>query len=190
MANPINEVSHYLAQNLLQLRQNRGLSQGELAKLVGLPRSSVTYMESGSGNPSLQSLTTLASGLQVSIEELLARPRSRVHLRKAEDVPKQMKIQNAVTIWKLLPDKIPGMEIDKIEIKPQTKLGGIPHVANTKEYLYCIKGKISVTVNQDTYELVEGDVLAFPGDQPHVYQNASKVNCICLSVVTIAPTGI
>lgn len=185
-----NELTSYLAQNLQELRQKRGLSQLQLAKIAGIPRSSVTYMESGSGNPSLLNLSALAAGLQVSIEELLARPRPQVQLIKAEDVPTQSRSNGGTKIFKLLPDKIPGMEIDRLELSPGVRMGGIPHVANSKEYLYCVKGKVVVSVNHERYLLKEGDVLAFPGDQSHVYYNEGRITAVCLSVVTLAPLGI
>ncbi len=69
-------VSGHLSRNMFNLRQARNLSQGALASLSGLPRSTVSHVESGSGNPSLRSLIKVANALHVSIEELLARPRT------------------------------------------------------------------------------------------------------------------
>ena len=48
------DLSVNLGRNLEQLRKKRGMSQGQLARSAGLPRSTLTYIESGEGNPSLQ----------------------------------------------------------------------------------------------------------------------------------------
>lgn len=80
------------------------------------------------------------------------------------------------------------MEIDRIEIERGGKLGGIPHTAGTKEYLTCVKGVIRVSVLGSQHQLEEGDVLAFPGDQPHAYHNAGDSKAMGFSVVALAPS--
>lgn len=184
------ELSTYLARNVTALRQKRGLSQNQLAKLAGLPRSTVTYMESGEGNPSLHNLSKLAGAFQVTIEELLSRPRAQVHLIPAREVRVIQKGQGAVDVYKLLPDSIPGAEIDRIEIVPGGRMGGIPHVAHTKEYLIGVQGEVQVQVAGQKFLVKAGDVLAFPGDQAHSYHNPGRTKAVGLSVVMSAPLHI
>lgn len=190
MANELTAISAYLGRNIATLRKSRSMSQQQLAKLAGVPRSTLTYLESGQGNPSLQNLVKVAASLQVSIEELLSRPRAQCKLIKAKDVPVQKRSQGVALLRKLLPDNVPGMEIDRIEIDRGGRMGGVPHTANTKEYLICIEGSILVHVAGEKYALEAGDVLAFPGDQHHSYQNIGNGKAHCLSVVAIAPHGV
>src|SRR5262249_53173351 len=85
MANELNSIARHLANNITLLRKKRGLSQNALAGIAKLPRSTITHMESGNGNPSLQNLARIAGALQISIEELLAAPRTDCKLiRRAE----------------------------------------------------------------------------------------------------------
>ena len=100
MGNESAIVSDYLSRNMLNLRQARKLSQAELSSLSGLPRSTVTHIESGSGNPSLRNLVKLANALGVSIEELLARPRNEVNLVRSMDLPTKTKSKGAARITK------------------------------------------------------------------------------------------
>jgi transcriptional regulator with XRE-family HTH domain len=86
MANELERLSRHLALNLTSLRNKRGLSQGALAKLSGVPRSTLAHLESGAGNPSLANLARISAGLQISLEELLSRPRSRIRLIPATEV--------------------------------------------------------------------------------------------------------
>jgi XRE family transcriptional regulator, regulator of sulfur utilization len=190
MVNLLEEVSKNLAQNVTLLRKKRNLTQAGLAKVAGLPRSTVTYIESGQGNPSLQNLTKISTALQVSIEELLSVPRGRYKLVKNKEVPSLRRGQNTVQIFNLLPDPIPGMHIDRMEFELGGKLGGIPHINGTKEYLTCIQGEVTVRTGGQTFRVQKGDVLAFPGDHPHSYENTGVSRAICVSVVVLAPTGI
>jgi transcriptional regulator with XRE-family HTH domain len=190
MANDLDDVSVLLSSSLISLRRSRNMTQAELARLAQVPRSTVTHLESGSGNPSLRNLAKVAAALQVSIEELLARPRASCKLVRAESLSKQKRSQGAATIYKLLPDPIPGMEMDRMEIVPGGRMGGVPHVAGTKEYLTVVQGEITVHVAGERYRVRNGDVLAFPGDQAHAYHNTGSSTAVGFSVVALAPVGI
>jgi transcriptional regulator with XRE-family HTH domain len=180
-------VSRHLSRNMLNLRRARNLSQGALASLSGLPRSTVSHIESGSGNPSLRSLIKVANALQVSIEELLARPRTEVHLVRSADLPSTAKSKGAARVTQLLPDPIPGMSIERVEIEAGGRLVGAPHVPNSKEYITVVGGVLEISVAGQTHRLKTGDVLAYPGDQPHQYDNVGRGKVTFLSVVVVAP---
>lgn len=190
MANTLERAASSLAANISILRKKRSLSQGALAAIAGVPRSTLTYMESGAGNPSLQNLVRVAGALQVTLEELLAAPRPSCTLVRRDDVPSVKRSQGVATVFKLLPDPIPGMEIDRMEIRAGSRMGGVPHLPGTKEYLTVVAGEITVFVAGDKYCVEEGDVFAFPGDQPHSYLNSGTRLAVGVSVVVQAPTGI
>ena len=186
----LNPVSLHLANSLTDLRAKRGITQGQLAKLAGVPRSTVAHMESGAGNPTLVNLARIAAALQVSVEELLAAPRASCKLLKNRELSRVKRGNGSTLLTRLLPDPIPGMVIDKMEIEIGGRMGGVPHVAGTKEYFTCVQGEVTVYVGGTRYCVQEGDVLAFPGDQAHSYTNTGRTKAICLSVVALAPAGI
>lgn len=191
MGNHLDILARQLSQNVLALRKKQGLSQVQLAAKAEIPRSTLTYIESGESNPSLSNLAKISAALQVSIEELVSSPQSNTRLIKAKDVPRVFKSKDSVEIEKILPDPIPGMEIDRISLSPQSRMKGTPHIARTKEYLYCSEGSINVYVDRKKYELSTGDVLSFPGDEPHAYENSHRSKkSVGFSVVVFAPTGI
>lgn len=191
MDKQLDDLSSFLAQNVTELRAQRNMTQATLAKLAGLPRSTITYIESGDGNPSLQNLTRVAHALQISIEELLSAPRGRYKLVKNSEVAMRSRGRHAsVHVFELLPDPIPGMNIDRMEFQPRARMGGTPHIQGTKEYLTCLQGEITVRTGHEVFKVQQGDVLAFPGDQPHSYENSGEGRAICISVVALAPRGI
>jgi transcriptional regulator with XRE-family HTH domain len=180
-------LSHNLSHNLLELRQRRNLTQEALAKLVGLPRSTIANLESSAGNPTLSNLARLSNALHITIEQLLAPQEVICKLIEARDVPVQMRSQGAVKIFKLLPDSLPNMDIDRIELEVGSQMKGTPHPAGTKEYFHCIQGEMTVGVLGNTYVVKKGDVLAFPGEVNHVYSNKGKSLAIGMSVVVLTP---
>jgi transcriptional regulator with XRE-family HTH domain len=176
-------IPRYLADNLVHLRKTRGFSQQQLARLAEIPRSTLTHIESGSGNPSLQNLVRLSAALQVGVEELLSRPRNAVELIAPEDIPMQRRTNGRALIYKLLPDKVKGLEVDRIELEPGTTMGGHPHLAGAKEYLHVVQGEFTVHVAREQYVVKRGAVLAFPGDQAHSYRNSGASTAVAFSVV-------
>ena len=180
----------YLAQNILSLRKKKGLSQDHLARLAEIPRSTLTHIESGSGNPSLLNLARLSAALQVSLEELLTRPRGEIELRGEADIPVQRRAQGKVRIAKLLPDKIKGLDVDRIELDVGATMGGQPHLAGAKEYMTVVKGEITVSVAGERWRVGRGAVLAFPGDQPHAYHNTGGGLAVAVSVVIPVALGV
>jgi transcriptional regulator with XRE-family HTH domain len=177
------DLPKYLATNLQVMRLKRGFTQASLAKMAKLPRSSITYMESGGGNPSLSNLMKVAEALNVSLEELLSRPKEDYKLIKNDEVKRVLRSHGQAIIKKLLPEPIPGTEIDHFELKPQTKMIGVPHLPHTREHLIVLEGSISVLVSGNRFELEKGDVFSFPGDQHHSYENAEKKTALAISVV-------
>lgn len=59
-----------LGERVRELRQNRALTQEELAHLAGLHRTYMTHVETGRVNPSLETLARLARALECDIADL------------------------------------------------------------------------------------------------------------------------
>jgi transcriptional regulator with XRE-family HTH domain len=183
------QIQNNLAENLIYLRKKKGWNQEQLAEAAGIPRTTITNMESGHANPSLKNLTKLSAALQIGVEELLAKPRKECYLIKAADVPVQEKKVGGAKMHKLLPEKIRGLEIDKLCLEVGQFMTGTPHIVGTKEYFYCQCGKVEITLLGEKYVLSKGDVLAFPGDVRHVYKNAGKTYAEGFGVVVPLPAG-
>ena len=179
----ITKAAANIAANLRSLRERRGLSQQLLANLAGLKRASIAQFETGTSNPGLESLLKLSRSLQVSIDELISAPRSEcVHI-KAQDVPVDRRSKTGVKLRKLLPENLPSTAMDELSLAPGASLRGSPHTEGTREYFTCIQGEFKVIVQKDTFIVKAGDVLTFPGNRQHVYQNPGKTFALGVSVV-------
>lgn len=172
-----------LGRNIRQLRETRGLTQDQMAHLADLPRSTWANLESGAANPTLAVLDRVAHALQVSLEELVSAPRAEAKMYRRDALPRQ--VRSGVEIRKLLPDPIPGMAIDRMELPPGTHLVGIPHTPGAREYLACESGEIALAVAGERWTLSPGDVVAFRGDQRHSYHNAGTRPATGYSVVVL-----
>jgi transcriptional regulator with XRE-family HTH domain len=182
MSDPLAER---LAANIRQLRESRGMTQEQMARLSGIPRATWGHLESGSANPTLSVLHKVALALQVPLEEMTSAPRatSRHYPRAALETHRQ----GDGTIRKLLPDPIPGVVIDRMEIPAGGRIPGVPHMPGTREYLTCEAGEILLAVAGEQSRLTPGDVVVFRGDQRHSYRNPGPRTAVGYSVVLLAP---
>ncbi len=174
-----------LARNVRQLRVARGSSQQQMAKLSGLPRATWASLESGSANPTVAVLHRVSVALQAPIEELISTPRAEVKHYPLRTLP--TRTRGHVTVRTLLPDNIPGMLIERIELPPRTSLVGVPHTPGTSEYLACEAGTIDLAAAGERWRVAAGDVVVFRGDQRHSYANGGSDVAVGYSFVMLQP---
>lgn len=170
-----------LARSIKQLREIRGFTQQQLAALSGVPRPTVATLESGSANPTLSVLVKIGGALQVTIEELLSPPRAVARHYKASEL--KSRVRGQVVVRRLLPDAIPGVIVERMELPVGASMAGAPHKAGTREYLTCESGRVELTASGERYELEPGDVVVFRGDQRHGYRNGGARGAVAYSVV-------
>jgi transcriptional regulator with XRE-family HTH domain len=181
------ELSSRLGRNILQLRQARDLTQQQMAKLSGLPRATWANLESGDGNPTLAVLHAVAMAFQVSLEEIVAEPRASAKLYRRGTLPTRMR--GNVSVSTLLPDKVPGMQIERLELPAGARMVGVPHTGGTREYLTCESGELELVASGESFRMSEGDVVVFRGDQRHSYVNRGRKVAVGYSVVMLRPVG-
>jgi transcriptional regulator with XRE-family HTH domain len=177
----------HLSDNVRTLREARGLTQQQMAKIAGIPRATWSHLESGDANPTLSVLTKAAAALQVRLEELLAPPRAA-----ARHVPMKelfVRRRGEVEVRRLLPEALPGLEIERMHLPANSSMTGVPHTAGTREYLTVERGQLELRVAGEAYVLAAGDVVVFRGDQRHSYHNKQTVEAIGYSVIAFAPSG-
>jgi quercetin dioxygenase-like cupin family protein len=94
--------------------------------------------------------------------------------------------RGSVTVRNLLPDHLPGVSIDRLELPPGSQLTGIPHTPGTREYLTCETGELLLAAAGEQWRLQPGDVVVFRGDQRHSYRNPGPRTAVGYSVVLLA----
>lgn len=58
--------------NLLEKRKEKGMSQEQLASIVGVSRPFISQLENGEHSPSIKTAVALAKALDCTVDELLA----------------------------------------------------------------------------------------------------------------------
>lgn len=60
-----------LSKNIKRLREEKGMSQGDICRDLGCDRSFVSNLEAGKSNPTLLTIERIASAIGVTCDELL-----------------------------------------------------------------------------------------------------------------------
>ena len=131
----------------------------------------------------------VAEALAVPIDELVASPRAKVRLYRSDEVDKR-KLGRGITMRPLVPEPTPSEQLSLMELAPGGVMGGTPHLPGTREFFTCLTGSVVIIVAGERHALSPGDVLAFPGNVAHSYQNGGPSPARGVSVVVLSRTGV
>lgn len=178
------DFSGPLSENVRQLRQAAGLTQARLAEKAGIPRATLSLLESGAANPTLSVVLRVCAALGVRLEELLEPPPSETVVYRAAELPQKRRGRSLVR--KLLPRSLEGVELEEIVVPSGHTLVGIPHTVGTREYLLVQSGEVHLRLAGECHVVGEGDVAIFRGHQKHSYRNPGRRSARALSVIAHA----
>jgi len=160
-----------IAHSLRTERERAGLSLTELARRAGLAKSTLSQLESATGNPSVETLWALAVALDVPFSRLVEPPAPPVRVVRAGEGPR-IPSEQADFTGTLLAAGSPHARRDVyvITIEPGVDRQADAHIPGTVEHLVVAAGRIRTGPAGQMVELGPGDYAAFAGDTPHVYQ--------------------
>jgi len=65
------QISKRLGDNIRRIRQEKGMSQGDISRALDMDRGYISRVENGSKNPTILNLEKMAKALGVPVAELL-----------------------------------------------------------------------------------------------------------------------
>jgi transcriptional regulator with XRE-family HTH domain/KaiC/GvpD/RAD55 family RecA-like ATPase len=166
-----------LGMRLKELRTKRGLSQTELAELVGVTPSTISQVESNLIYPSLPALLKMAEVLSVEVSSFFqekADTRNRVIFPAAEavevkfpDLPEGSVHANLLTPMDFEPKAEPYL----IEVQPNKSLPSHFFIHKGDEIGYLLSGKLQLKLDKAVYTLRSGDVIYLTSEMPTQWKN-------------------
>jgi transcriptional regulator with XRE-family HTH domain len=159
-----------IAAALRRERERLGVSLAELARRAGIAKSTLSQLESGTGNPSIETLWALAVALDVPFSRLVDPPSDPVQVIRAGEAP-TLHSEHAAYTGALLSSCPPGARRDLhvITAEPGAAREAHAHIRGTTEHLVVIAGRWRVGPLGAEVEVGPGDYARFPGDRPHGY---------------------
>jgi transcriptional regulator with XRE-family HTH domain len=159
-----------LAANLRRLRVAARLSLSELARTTGVGKATLSAIENGRGNPTVETLAALAGALGVPVVDLL-------------DVPEPAPVTVVrAGAGEALDDGLErvgrigggGADLQRATFAPNALVEAPPRAAGARIHLVVTGGTLVAGPAERISELGPGDYVAFPADVPHVFRTARR----------------
>jgi len=163
-----------IAASLRRERRRTGLSLTEVARRAGIAKSTLSQLESGAGNPSLETLWAICVALDAPFSRLLDPPRPHVQVIRAGEGP-TVSAADANYQATLLSACPPGARRDvyRIAAEPGHPRVSAAHMAGVIEHVVLTAGRALIGVAGEPVELGPGDYICYPADLPHVFEALS-----------------
>lgn len=160
-----------IAASLRRERARAGLSLTEVARRAGIAKSTLSQLETGTGNPSLETLWAICVALDAPFSRLLDPPRPHIQVIRAGEGPTISAVQADYQAT-LLAAGPPGVRCDiyRIVAEPGQPRVSEPHMPGVLEHVVISTGRALVGVASEPAELGPGDYICYQGDVPHVFE--------------------
>ncbi|HWM03883.1 MAG TPA: helix-turn-helix domain-containing protein [Actinophytocola sp.] len=160
-----------IAQSLRRERERVGLSLTELAKRAGIAKSTLSQLESASGNPSVETLWALSVALDVPFSRMVEPVKPRVQVIRAGEGPAVFS-ERANYVATLLASCPPNARRDiyLITAEPGAAKESEPHMPGVVEHVVVCSGLARIGLTEEPVDVRPGDYIAYPGDVEHVFE--------------------
>jgi transcriptional regulator with XRE-family HTH domain len=160
-----------IAAALRRERERVSISIAELARRASVAKSTVSQLETGTGNPSVETLWALAVALDVPFSRLVEEPPTQVRVVRAGE-GRRLQSDQADFVAKLLAAGTPHARRDLyvMELEPGKSRSAAAHIPGSVEHIVVGAGRIRTGPAGEVVELGPGDYVTFPGDVPHHYE--------------------
>ncbi|WP_262852659.1 helix-turn-helix domain-containing protein [Mumia quercus] len=160
-----------MARALRHERTAAGLSLSKLAQQAGVAKSTLSQLEAGSANPSVETLWALSTALGIPFSRLVDAETPHVAVVRAGTGP-QVAAGEAAYAATLLSACPPHARRDLylVTAEPGSARRSEPHPRGTVEHVVVSAGRARVGPADDPVVLDPGDYMVYPGDVPHVFE--------------------
>ncbi len=176
-----------IGSKLKAIRGEKRISLRTLAKLSGLSVNTLSLIERNITSPTVNTLYNISRALGVGMSYFFDEEKTEevIFTKKEERSTLETKEKN-VRLESLGTGLIQqGLEGFILSAQKGAKSSGRGTTHLGDEMLYCLKGKVQVTLKKDKYVLEEGDSLLFKGSLPYQWENVGKGEAVLLVVRSI-----
>ncbi|HNF84330.1 MAG TPA: XRE family transcriptional regulator [Solirubrobacterales bacterium] len=159
------------------LREAMDLSLRDLSERSGVSPTMLSQVERGSTSPTLAVAEKIASGLDLTLSQLLRLDEVQ-HVVISRSTDHLVRNRKGHRIEEMTPP-LPGQRADvsSHRLEPGASTGGAGdapmHEPGSRETAVVLRGKVVLVFEGDRHQLTEGDSVTFDADLPHHFENES-----------------
>lgn len=181
-------MSSSIGEQIRQLRLQKGLTLSEFARRTGMSKSMVSQVERGTTNPSVETIRVIAATLEVPVFSLFLQGNDSQSLLVRKDERVSLTVPDSKIVRQLLtPDLHRSMVLLVACVPPHESSSPSFTTHIGEECIYVLRGTVTIHLQNETYELHQGDAFYFPARQPHYFSNPSDMESEFLSAI-VPPT--
>ena len=161
-----------IGKKIKQMRNQKGLTQEELADRCELTKGYISQLENDLNSPSIATLTDILAALGSNLSEFFMEEREeKVVFTKEEFIEKDS--EGVLFKW-LIPNAQKNMmEPVLVELaEDSTTSGDIPHEG--EEFGFVLEGKIKILLGNTHHKCKKGEAFYYIANKPHSIINAGK----------------
>lgn len=166
------EIEAAIGRNVRQLRQNSGLSVGEMAARVGISKAMLSKIENAQTSCSLSTLALLARGLDVPVTSLFRgaeseRPASYVKAGQGTPIVRNgSQVGHDYRLLGSLRGEHKRLECLMVTLNEASEVYPLFQHPGT-EFIYMLEGVMDYGHSRSVYRLEAGDSIQFDGEGAH-----------------------
>ena len=171
-----------VAANVRSLRTQAGMTLAELAGAAGLGKSTLAQLESGKGNPSVETLWAIAAALQVPFARVVEESRPALRVVRAAEVRPMRAEETPGWAGRLLAASHGRSAFDlyALDLEAGAVRHADAHHPGVVEHLVVVVGRLRAGPQDGPILLEAGDLLTFGADVPHIYEALETTHCVLL----------
>jgi transcriptional regulator with XRE-family HTH domain len=189
VADELPALTMRVARTLRSHREARGLSITQTAARAGLSKTILATIETGAGNPSLETLWRIARALDVTLGTLLGDDDDPLRTRVIRYADSELVESESGMRSRLVYGDGRGRRVETLEMELESRMAypSAPHAPGTEELVVCLIGSMVVGPDGQEVTLSARDALHFRADVPHGYRSDEGCRAICIISYPAAP---
>jgi len=181
-------TKYHFGEKIRRVRERKGLTLKEIAAKAGVSESLISQIERNKISPSLDTLLTIVTVLNINIDYLFEDYKISSRVSIVRSAERNKAVQDGVVYNQLnvLSDPRDDYEIEALllEIEPGSEKGSREYGHNGKEMGFLLQGNAELIYGKHTYQLYTGDSITFSSEIPHTLRNNGEGLLKTLWIIT------
>ena len=166
------EVDKIIAANLKRLREERNLSLSQLAARSGLSKVTLSQLERGGANPTINNIWKIANALGVPYTSLLdSSSQGAAVIRREELSAQESEGGQCRVLCYYASSAERNFEWFRLELNAGGSYTSVGHRDRALEYVIVQSGTLRLGTQGQEYTLRAGDAVSFKASAPHTYSS-------------------
>ena len=178
------QVSVKIGERLKEIRNTRQLTLDDVAELTGVSKPMLGQIERGQSSPTINILWKISTGLKIPLSFFCRQQEAEYTLAGLDKEDVITEENGGMRAYPLFPfDPVRNVEAFYVEFDAGARHESLPHVAGVEEYVFLVKGTLTMVVGGKEVCLREKQSIRFGADISHVYHNVSDKACAAYNVI-------